>query len=230
MTVPVFSLALALACALLAAAPAAAQPKETPLTASTISGPSEIILKNGSWVPAKLRDTIAEGDGARALAGGRLTLLTNNGNSIRLAQLTQIFIVEPPSNVPAGGSTTGGAPLKVKLDGGRSWVSVLPLTVTRAPIEVEAGAATVGVRSGGTSLRTNSDGSVLVRCHHGLAVVRATSGPAWERPMKAGEELLVPVSGAPPATRPLTSDPEEVNWVKWNTDQDIVAYGMPAPK
>src|SRR5215475_292761 len=88
MTVPVFSLALALACALFAAAPAAAQPKETPLTASTISGPSEIILKNGSWVPAKLRDTIAEGDGARALAGGRLTLLTNNGNSIRLAQLT----------------------------------------------------------------------------------------------------------------------------------------------
>ncbi|HTK91134.1 MAG TPA: FecR domain-containing protein [Verrucomicrobiae bacterium] len=229
MTVPVCSLALALACALLAATPVAAQPKEAPLTASTISGPSEIILKNGSWVPVKLRDTIAEGDGARALAGGRLTLLTNNGNSIRLAQLTQIFVFEPPASVPAGGPTVG-APLKVKLDGGRIWVSVLPLTVTRAPIEVEAGHATVGVRSGGTSLRTNSDGSVLVRCYHGLGVVRATSGPAWERPLKGGEELLVPLSGAPPATRLITSDPEEVNWVKWNSDQDIVAYGMPAPK
>ena len=81
-----------------------------------------------------------------------------------------------------------------------------------------------------TSSRTNSDGSVLVRCYHGLGVVRATSGPAWERPLKGGEELLVPLSGAPPATRLITSDPEEVNWVKWNSDQDIVAYGMPAPK
>src|SRR5262249_12865624 len=148
----------------------------------------------------------------------------HNGNSIRLAQLTQMFVFEPPSG-PAGGPTPVGAPLKVKLDGGRIWVSVLPLSVTRAPIEVEAGPATVGVRSGGISLRTNSDGGVLVRCYHGLGVVRATSGPAWERPLKTAEELLVPLSGAPPATRPLTSDPEELNWVKWNTDQDIVAYG-----
>jgi hypothetical protein len=230
MTVPAFSLALALAGALLVAAPAAAQPKETPLTAATVSGPSEIILKNGSWVPVKLRDTIAEGDGARALAGGRLTLLTKNGNSIRMAQLTQLFLFEPPPSAVPGGPGTVSPPLKVKLDGGRVWVSVLPLTVTRAPIDVEAGPATVGVRSGGISLRTNADGSVLVRCYHGLSVVRATSGPAWDRPLKAGEELLVPVSGTPPASRPLTSDPEEVNWVRWNSDQDVVGYGMPAPK
>lgn len=230
MTVPAFSLALVLVGALFAAAPAGAQPKETPLTASTISGPAEIILKNGSWVPVKLRDTIAEGDGARALAGGRLTFLTKNGNSVRLAQLTQIFLFEPPPSAAPGGPATAGPPLKVKLDGGRVWVSVLPLTVTRAPIEVEAGPATVGVRSGGVSLRTNPDGSILVRCYHGLGVVRATSGPGWDRPVKAGEELVVPVSGTPPATRPLTSDSDEVYWVKWNADQDVVGYGMPAPK
>jgi FecR protein len=224
MTVSAFSLALALACALLGAAPAAAQPKETPLTASTMNGPSEIILKGGSWVPAKLRDKVAEGDGARALSAARLTLLTSNGNSIRLAQLTQIFLVEPAANAPAD------APLKVKLDGGRIWVSVLPLTVTRAPLEIEAGPVTIGARSGGIAVRTNSDGSILVRCYHGLGVARATSGAAWERPVKAGEELAVPVSGAPPAPRPLTKDDDETAWVKWNADQDVVAYGMPAPK
>jgi hypothetical protein len=229
MTVPVCSLALALACALLAATPVAAQPKEAPLTASTISGPSEIILKNGSWVPVKLRDTIAEGDGARGACRWPADPPHQQRQLDPPRPAYPDLRLRAAGERPAGGPTVG-APLKVKLDGGRIWVSVLPLTVTRAPIEVEAGHATVGVRSGGTSLRTNSDGSVLVRCYHGLGVVRATSGPAWERPLKGGEELLVPLSGAPPATRLITSDPEEVNWVKWNSDQDIVAYGMPAPK
>jgi hypothetical protein len=222
MTAPAFLLALA--CALFAAAPAAAQPKETPLTAATIYGPAEIMLKGGSWVPAKIRDKIIEGDGARALAGSRFTLLTNNGNSLRMSQLTQLLVAEPPANAPAD------APLKVKLDGGRVWVSVLPLTVTRTSIEVEAGPVTVGARSGGTSLRANIDGTILVRCYHGAALARATSGPAWTRALKGGEELLVPVTGVPPAVAPLTKDAEESSWLKWNSDQDVVAYGMPAPK
>jgi FecR protein len=224
MTSPALSLALALASALLVSAPAAAQPKEAPLIVATVNGPSELMLKGGSWVPAKLRDKIGEGDGARALAGARLSLLTANGNSIRMAQLSQIVILEPPAGAPAG------APLKVKLDGGRIWVSVLPLVVTRAPIEIEAGPVTVATRSGGTAIRADPDGTILVRVHHGIAVARATSGAAWERQVRAGEELAVPLTGAPPAPRPLTSQPEEASWVKWNSDQDISAYGMPAPK
>ena len=224
MTPPALSLAVVLAWALLAAAPAAAQPKETPLTVATLNGPSEIAQKGGPWIRAKLRDKIAEGDGARALAGARLSLLSANGNSIRMAQLSQIFVADSPPAAPAG------APLKAKLDGGRIWVSILPLTVTRAPIEIEAGPVTVAARSGGTAIRANPDGTILVRVYHGLAVARATSGTAWERQVRAGEVLAVPVSGAPAAARALTSEPEEAGWVKWNSDQDISAYGMPAPK
>jgi hypothetical protein len=218
--------ALALAAALVAAllaAPAAAQPKETPLSVATLSGPAETFAKGGTWTGAKLRVKVVEGEGARALAGARLSLLTANGNSVRMGQLTQVMVAEPPAGAPAG------APLRLILDGGRIWVSVLPLTVTRAPLEIEAGPVTVAVRSGGTSLRANPDGSVLVRVYHGLAVTRATMGTAWERPLKAAEELLVPVSGAAPAARPLTSDPEDAGWVKWNSDQDIAVYGMKAP-
>ena len=218
--------ALALAAALVAAllaAPAAAQLKETPLSVATLSGPAETFAKGGTWTRAKLRVKVVEGEGARALAGARLSLLTANGNSVRMGQLTQVMVSEPPAGAPAGG------PLRLILDGGRIWVSVLPLTVTRAPLEIEAGPVTVAVRSGGTSLRANPDGSVLVRVYHGLAVTRATMGTAWERPLKAAEELLVPVSGAAPAARPLTSDPEDAGWVKWNSDQDIAVYGMKAP-
>jgi hypothetical protein len=218
--------ALALAAALVAillAAPAAAQLKETPLSVATLSGPAETFAKGGTWTSTKLRVKVAEGGGARALAGGRLSLLTANGNSVRMGQFTQVMVADPPAGAPTGG------PLRLILDGGRIWVSVLPLTVTRAPLEIEAGPVTVAVRSGGTSLRANPDGSVLVRVYHGLAVARATMGTAWERPLKAAEELLVPVSGAAPAAGTLTSDPEDAGWVKWNSDQDIAVYGMKAP-
>ncbi len=215
--------ALALAAALLGAllaAPAAAQPKETPLTIATLSGPAETMAKGGTWTPAKLRTKIAEGEGVRALAGGRLAVLTANGNAVRMAPLSQVFVQEPAA----------GTPLRLTLDGGRIWVSILPLTVTRSPFEIEAGPVTVAARSGGVAIRANTDGTVLVRVYHGLAVARASKGTAWERTVKGGEELLVPASGAPAAGRPLTGEPEEAGWVKWNSDQDVAGYGMPAPK
>ena len=146
---------------------------------------------------------IAEGEGVRALAGGRLVLLTANGNAVRMAQLSQIFVPELAAGAPAG------APLRLILDGGRIWVSVLPLTVTRAPLELEVGPVTVAARSGGIGIRANTDGTVLVRVHHGLGLARASKGTAWERTVKAGEEPLVPASGQPAAARPLVNDPDE---------------------
>ena len=89
----------ALACV---TAPALGQPKETPLVASTINGPSEILKKgSNTWVKAKLRDEVAEGDGARALPGGRFVLRTTSGHAIRMAQLTQLFVAEPGAGAPA---------------------------------------------------------------------------------------------------------------------------------
>ncbi len=174
-----------------------AQPKETPLVASTINGPSEVFKKGAEkWVKAKLRDEIAEGDGARALSGGRFVLRTTSGNAIRMAQLTQVFVAEAPAGTPASDRT-----VRIKQDGGWIWVAVLPLSTTRAAIEVEAGPVTVGARSGGTGIRVTSDGSILVRVFHGLAVARSTGeGAKWERTVKAGEELLVPLTGPPGPT------------------------------
>jgi hypothetical protein len=225
MTRSAWMLALAILGALVAPAPADAQRKELPLTVSTTFGPSEILRKTDKWEPAKLRDKVAEGEGVRALAGGRVTLLTNSGNSLRLAQFTQMFVPAPDPARPAATD----APARVTLDGGRVWVSVLPLTVTRAPLEIEAGPVTVGIRSGGTFIRANQDGGILVRVYHGLAVARATKG-GWDRTLQAGTEILVPASGGAPTPQPITSDPNEANWVRWNSEQDVAGYGMPAPK
>lgn len=216
-----------LAALAIASAPAHAQPKETPLVASTINGPSEIFKKGtDKWVKAKLRDEIAEGDGARALVGGRFVLRTTSGHAIRMAQLTQVFVVEPPAGTPASDRT-----VRIKQDGGWIWVAVLPLSATRAVIEVEAGPVTVGARSGGTGIRVSTDGSILVRVFHGLAVARsAGEGAKWERTVKAGEELLVPATGTPGANRPITREEAEAGWIRWNELQDQAGYGMPEPK
>lgn len=225
MTRSAWMLGLAILGVLAGPAPAAAQPKELPLTVSTTFGPSEILRKTDQWVPAKLRDKIAEGEGARALAGGRVTLLTASGNSIRMAQFSQLFVPAPDPARPAAAA----APARLTLDGGRIWVSVLPLTVTRAPLEIEAGPVTVGIRSGGTFIRANQDGSIMVRVFHGLAVARATKG-GWDRTLQAGTEILVPAAGGAPTPIAISSDPNEVNWVKWNSEQDAAGYGGPAPK
>lgn len=216
-----------LAALALVAAPALAQPKELPLVVSTINGPSEVFKKGSDkWVKSKLRDQIAEGDGARALAGGRLVLRTTSGHAIRMAQLTQIFVVEPPAGTSASDRT-----VRIKQDGGWIWVAVLPLSVTRAAIEVEVGPVTVGARSGGTGIRASTDGSILVRVFHGLALARSSGeGAKWERTVKAGEELLVPATGTPGANRPITKEESEAGWIRWNEQQDMAGYGMPEPK
>lgn len=218
---------LALVALVCVTVPAHAQPKETPLVASTINGPSEVFKKGADkWVKSKLRDEIAEGDGARALSGGRFVLRTTSGHAVRMAQLTQIFVVEAPAGTPDSDRT-----VRIKQDGGWIWLAVLPLSVTRAAFEVEAGPVTVGARSGGTGVRVSTDGSILVRVFHGLAVARSTgAGAKWERTIKAGEELLVPATGTPGANRSITKEDSEAGWIGWNERQDQAGYGMPGPK
>ncbi|HEY5726423.1 MAG TPA: hypothetical protein VIX40_10710 [Methylomirabilota bacterium] len=221
---PILLVLAALACV---TGPALAQPKETPLVAATINGPSEVLKKgSNTWVKAKLRDEVGEGDGARAMVGGRLVLRTTSGHAIRLAQLSQIFLSEAPAEASASDRT-----VRIKQDGGWIWVAVLPLSVTRAAFEVEAGPVTVAARSGGTGIRVSPDGSVLVRVFHGLALARASGeGAKWERTVKAGEELLVPATGRPAANRPITKEESEAGWIRWNEQQDMAGYGMPEPK
>ncbi|MEK7370495.1 MAG: hypothetical protein AAB265_03465, partial [candidate division NC10 bacterium] len=118
-----------------------AQPAESPLTVATISGQVEVYRRaQNAWEPARLRTQIAKGEGARALPGGRLTLRSVGGHALRLAPLSQVFLAE---DAPAA-----GAPLAVRMDGGRVWVAVLPGASLRAPIEVQAGPVTVGLRGG----------------------------------------------------------------------------------
>ena len=112
---PILLVLAALACV---TGPALAQPKETPLVAATINGPSEVLKKgSNTWVKAKLRDEVGEGDGARAMVGGRLVLRTTSGHAIRLAQLSQIFLSEAPAEASASDRT-----VRIKQDGGWIWV------------------------------------------------------------------------------------------------------------
>ena len=217
--------AAVLAALLMGAASAGAQPAELSATVVTLTGKAELYKKGDTkWVTAELRDEVREGDGVRTNPAVRTTLRTGGGHSIRLAALTQVFILAP------SGASTDPQPVRLRLDRGWLWVAVTPGVHAQAPIEVIAGPARVAVRGGGVGFRLNRDGSVIVRTYHGLAVVRGSS-PAgtWERSLPELQEALVPASGPPPENRKITREEGEGLWVLWNEEQDYVAYGGKPP-
>ena len=207
---------------LVGATSAGAQPAELPATVVTLTGRVEL-YKTGDikWTTAELRDELRVGDGVRTSPSVRTTLRTGGGHSIRLAALTQVFILPPLGP---------GGPVTLRLDRGWLWVAVTPGVRAQAPIEVIAGPARVAVRDGGVGFRLNRDGSVIVRTYHGLAVVRgASQAGTWERNLPELQEVLVPASGPPPENRKITREEGEGLWVLWNEEQDYVAYGGKAP-
>ncbi len=221
--------AAVLAAFLMGPASAAAQPAELPATVVTLTGKAELFKKGDTkWGTAELRDEVREGDGVRTSPAVRTTLRTGGGHSIRLAALTQVFVLAP-AGAPAGAGTDP-QPVRLRLDRGWLWVAVTPGIHAQAPIEVIAGPARVAVREGGVGFRLNRDGSVIVRTYHGLAVVRGSSPAApWELRLPELQEVLVPASGPPPENRKITKEEGEGLWVLWNEEQDYVAYGGKAP-
>jgi hypothetical protein len=217
--------AAAVAALLMGAASALAQPAELPATVATLTGKAELFKKGDTkWTVADLRDELREGDGVRTSPAVRTTLRTGGGHSIRLAALTQVFILPTPG---PGGPLQ---PVLLRLDRGWLWVAVAPNTRAQAPIEVIAGPARIAVRDGGVGFRLNRDGSVIVRTDHGQAVVRgAAAGATWERSLPELQEVLVPASGAPAENRKITREEGEGPWVLWNEEQDYVAYGGKPP-
>lgn len=217
--------AAAVAALLMGAASAHAQPAELPATVVTLTGKAELFKKGDiKWTVADLRDELREGDGVRTSPAVRTTLRTGGGHSIRLAALTQVFIL------PALGPTGPLQPVLLRLDRGWLWVAVAPNTRAKAPIEVIAGPARVAVPDGGVGFRLNRDGSVIVRTYHGQAVVRgAAAGGTWERNLPELQEVLVPASGPPAPNRKITKEEGEGLWVLWNEEQDYVSYGGKAP-
>ena len=214
--------AAAVAAVLAGALSAGAQPAELPATVVTLTGRVELYKTgNTKWTTAELRDELRVGDGVRTSPSVRTTLRTGGGHSIRLAALTQVFILPPLGP---------GGPVTLRLDRGWLWVAVTPGVHAQAPIEVIAGAARVTVRDGGVGFRLNRDGSVIVRTYHGLAVVRgASQAGTWERSLPELQEVLVPASGPPPENRKITREEGEGLWVLWNEEQDYVAYGGKPP-
>jgi hypothetical protein len=226
MTLRIWGAAMAVAALIVWTAPAAAQPKELPATVVTLTGKAELYKKGDTkWNPADLRNQLNEDDGLRTGPGVRATLRTAGGHAIRLAALGQVFLVPPPQGAPEP------QPVRVRLDRGWLWVAVTPGIHAQAPMEVIAGPARVAVRDGGIGFRLNRDGSVLVRTHHGLAVVRSSDPSAtWERNLPEQVEVLVPPSGPPAENRKITRELAENNWALWNEEQDYVAYGGKAPQ
>jgi FecR-like protein len=231
---------LILLAAAFAPAAVAAQPADLPATVSTLAGRSEVLPAGAStWIPAKLlppdRSTspdpskerlgseVDAGASARVPGAGRMALRTPSGHALRIGSFSQIQLV---------GAAAAGAeePLRVKLLAGRLWVAVSPVAGPRPRVAVDAGPVTVSVRGSGVSLRMDRDGSVLVRVYHGAAVAAGTAGGAtWERPLKGGEELVVPATGAPGPPRALSRESHEEIWVRWNEEQDAAGYGGPMP-
>jgi hypothetical protein len=230
------------------AAIAMAQPAEWPLTVATLAGTVEVSRQRAAWARVALRDTLGATDSARTLLQSRLTLRTANGNSLRMAPLSQIVLapaegaaaVAPAAPAPAPTPPSSTAtpprpaplpgppgPVKVRLDAGWLWAAVLPLPGA-AVFQIDAGPATIVIRGSGVGIRREGDGGALVRVYHGGAVVSGTAaGQRWERALAARQELLVPGAAAPGAPRPLTREPFEEPWIRWNEEQDFAAYAGP---
>src|SRR5262245_23929543 len=124
-------LSLALATAVFVTWPsaAAAQPQEGPATIATLAGPAELSRQQGPWMPVALRDQGLPGDAVRTI-GGRLTVRTASGQSLRLGAHTQIVL----ATVASPGAP---APVRVRMDGGLMWVAVLP--GSPVPVQIEMG-------------------------------------------------------------------------------------------
>lgn len=205
--------------AALAAAPAIAlaQPAELPAKIVTISGRAEASRKSSPWTAVALRDEIGAGDAVRTV-GGRLTLRTPSGQSLRLGAKTQVAFA--PSDAAAG------APTRARMDGGILWVAAMPNSPT--PLEVKAGPVTLLTRGGGTTIVMNPDGSVLVAMYHGTATA---SGDGWQRALVQDQEILVPATGAPKEIAKLKREKSSVEWAKWNEQQDQAGgYGARVEK
>ncbi len=202
-----------------------AQPRELPARLATLSGQAETYKKDGTaWEPAKLRAELSEGDGVRTRAGGRVTFLTSSGQALRLGARSTLFFVAPEASAADG-------PTRARLDAGWLWVAVVPGSPASSQIEVRVGPAVITVRQGGVGLRTNRDGSVLVRVYHGAAVCKgAPAERSWQHTLAGEQELLVPAAGAAGLPRGLTRDKIEETWVRWNQEQDFAGeYGGRPP-
>jgi ferric-dicitrate binding protein FerR (iron transport regulator) len=199
---------------------AEAQPKELPAEVVTLSGTAELHRKDTpAWKAAELRDLVGEGDSLRTQVGGRTTLKTASGQALRLGSRSQVaFVASEP-----------GSPIRARLDNGWLWVAVSPNSPPPTQVEVRSGPTVVTVRSGGVGLRRGPEGALLVQVHYGVAQI---AGPErrWERTLTGPMQLLIPTSGAPAAPAPLTVEPIEATWAKWNADQDAAGgYGVTRP-
>ena len=188
---------------------AAAQPQELPAKIATLGGRAELSRKSAPWAAAALRDEVSAGDGVRTIAG-RLTVRTGSGQSLRLGARTQIVFAGDDAPVTPG-------PTRLRMDGGLLWVSVMPNSPLSSHVEVRAGPATVTARGGGTTIGMNPDGSVVVTAYHGAVTV---SGEGWQRTLTQDQQLLVPPVGAPKETGKLKREKRDVEWAKWNEQQD----------
>jgi len=197
---------------------ASAQPAELPARVVTLGGRAEVWKKGTpAWADAALRDDVGEGDGVRTLAG-RLTLRTTSGQTVRLGPRTQVFLAQSDQNAEG--------PTRLRMDGGRLWLSALPNQPPMARMELQAGPVTVIGRDGGASVAMNPDGSVLVGVSHGAF---RCLGTGWQRSLVQGQQLTVTAAGAPLEVAKLKRDKADADWIKWNEQQDL-AGGYSAPR
>ena len=188
---------------------AAAQPQELPAKIATLGGRAELSRKSAPWAAAALRDELSAADGVRTIAG-RLTVRTASGQSLRLGARTQIVFAADDAPVTPG-------PTRLRMDSGLLWVSVVLNGPLSTHIEVRAGPAIVTARGGGGTIGVNPDGSVVVTVYHGGVTV---SGEGWQRALTQDQTLLVPPVGAPKETGKLKREKRDVEWAKWNEQQD----------
>jgi FecR-like protein len=196
---------------------------EWPLRVVTVAGGAETQPAGASaWMPAALRVELGPAASARTLQG-RLALRSAGGQQLRLAPLSRISFLE-------GGPAD--QPTRVRVDAGSVWAAVVPDSPTRMQLEVQTAPVTIVVVGGGVEITLDREGSALVRVYHGAAACSGRGTERWNRVLGDKQELLVPSDGRPGRTRTLDRDKLDLDWVKWNEDQDLAGGygGTPAEK
>lgn len=191
---------------------------EWPFRVVTVAGRVEVQPAGAStWMPAALRAELGPGAAARTLQG-RLTLTSASGQQLRLAPLSEIAL-------PEGGPRD--QPTRVRLNAGSVWAAVKPGSLKAEQLEVQTVAGSVVVGGSGVEITLGRDGSTLVRVFHGTSTCSGPGiGRQWNRRLGDGQELFVSGDGQPAETRRLDRDRVDLDWTKWNEDQDLAGgYG-----
>jgi len=209
-----------------------------------LEGPAEV-LENGAaaWKPAKIRETLGEGDAVHTGNGARMELLLPDKSRARFAENSTFKIVRMELGGPSKSRD-----VKIHITLGKVWSNVAQSVGVKGNFSLSCDQAVTGVR--GTIYRMNveADHSALVRVYDGSVYVSG-GGKTPEKPEQVGaptrvegpkpipgphrvtleewtviinamQQVMIGADGRAQTPRDFTEEEDRDEWVDWNRLRD----------